>query len=354
MSEVSEATQIVLLTARGGYLLGRISVSMAVRTLKLLNTLYHAKWKGKTSFNRLRQTKGEDMLFVNVSTENESLLKLIEAELTAHQIMFARLPDLCGGDGRTQYAISQADAERFKAFLLDHGTGPNRTVLVGPVRPEDYLATGEDVMKKPTPEMSHLEKEAREAECESQERGKTVEETFPPVSESRDNTAFTREVPAEDSEIRIVSQGREKIIPAQQFAEETEKTYPISMHEKELIYGRQRETIRLEPLDEEEHFNLYMLPDGVRAVVIPKEDIRPVYINEKTGERMPPLFNVFAMQRYVIIDPKKGVQDMVRGDDLLSLFKEVPVSVKHAELTQLVKEKMAPVAEEITKGITQR
>jgi hypothetical protein len=83
MSEVSDATQIVLLTARGGYLLGRISIAMAIRTLKLLNTLYHAKWKGKTSFNRLRQTKGEDMLFVNVSTEKESLLKLIEEELTA-------------------------------------------------------------------------------------------------------------------------------------------------------------------------------------------------------------------------------------------------------------------------------
>ena len=43
MSEVSDATQIVLLTARGGYLLGRISIAMAIRTLKLLNTLYHAK-----------------------------------------------------------------------------------------------------------------------------------------------------------------------------------------------------------------------------------------------------------------------------------------------------------------------
>ena len=375
MSEVSDATQIVLLTARGGYLLGRISIGMAVRTLKLLNTLYHAKWKGRTSFNRLRQTKGEDMLFVNVSTENESLLKLIEAELTAHQIMFARLPDLCGGDGRTQYAISQADAERFKAFLLDHGTGPNRTVLVGPVRPEDYLATGEDVMKNPTPEMSSLEKTARESERESrepashgqekreqknqepesrsQERNQK-EQGIPKERISREDTGRTRDVPDENPEIRIVSQGREKIVPAEQFPEEAEKTYPLSMHEKELIYGEKRETIRLEPLDEEEHFNLYMLPDGVRAVVIPKEDVRPVYIDEKAGERMPPLFNVFAMQRYVIIDPKEGVRDMVRGDDLLSLLKEVPVSIKHAELTQMVKEKVAPVAEEITKSITQR
>ena len=354
MSEVSDATQIVLLTARGGYLLGRISIAMAVHTLKLLNTLYHAKWKGKTSFNRLRQTKGEDMLFVNVSTEKEPLLKMIEAELTAHQIMFARLPDLCGGDGRTQYAVAQADTERFKAFLLDHGTGPNRTVLVGPVRPEDYLATGEDAMKNPTPEMSDLEKDAREEERESGGQARSQEPTASDVTISREDDALKRGKHEENSEIRIVTQGREKIVPAQQFAEEAEKTYPISMHEKEIVYGEKRETIRLEPIDEEEHFNLYMLPDGIRAVVIPKEDVRPVYIDEKTGERMPPLFNVFALQRYVIIDPKEGVRDMVKGDDLLSLLKEVPVSIKHEELTQLVKERMAPVAEEITKSITQR
>lgn len=387
MSEVSDATQIVLLTARGGYLLGRISLSMAVRTLKLLDTLYHAKWKGKTSFNRLRQTKGEDMIFVNISTEKESLLKLIEAEMTAHQIMFARLPDLCGGDGRTQYAVSQADTERFKAFLLDHGTGPNRTVLVGPVRPEDYLATGEDTMKNPTPQMIRLEKDAREAERESRGQDKDLQqdteknsrydrksvwtrkepensdskqdqrihETTPSQeAASREGRSETVESNLEEPEIRIAAQGREKIIPAQQFAEETEKIYPIVKREKELAYDTPSQTIHLEPLAEEEHFNLYMLPDGIRAVVIPKEDVRPVYINEKTGEKMPPLFNVFAMQRYVIIDPKDGVRDMVRGEDLLSLLNAVPVSVKHAELARQIQERMAPVAEVFTKGITQR
>ena len=387
MSEVSDATQIVLLTARGGYLLGRISLSMAVRTLKLLDTLYHAKWKGKTSFNRLRQTKGEDMIFVNISTEKESLLKLIEAEMTAHQIMFARLPDLCGGDGRTQYAVSQADTERFKAFLLDHGTGPNRSVLVGPVRPEDYLATGEDTMKNPTPQMSRLEKDAMEAERESRRQNKDLQQETeknsryerrsvwtrkePENSDSKQDQRIHETTPSQEAasregksetvdsnmnkpEIRIAAQGREKIVPAQQFAEETEKIYPIVKREKELAYDTPAQTIHLEPLAEEEHFNLYMLPDRIRAVVIPKEDVRPVYINEKTGEKMPPLFNVFAMQRYVIIDPKDGVRDMVRGEDLLSLLNMVPVSVKHAELARQIQERMAPVAEVITKGITQR
>lgn len=60
------------------------------------------------------------------------------------------------------------------------------------------------------------------------------------------------------------------------------------------------------------------------------------------------------MQRYVIIDPKDGVRDMVRGEDLLSLLNTVPISVKHAELTRQIQERMSPIAEVITKGITQR
>lgn len=44
---------------------------------------------------------------------------------------------------------------------------------------------------------------------------------------SREDNGLTRDVPEESPEIRIVSQGREKIVPTQQFAEETEKSYPL-------------------------------------------------------------------------------------------------------------------------------
>lgn len=327
MSEVSDATQIIMMTARGGYLLGKISIAMASRTLKLLDTLYHAKWKGKTSFNRLRQTKGEDLLFINISTEDEEKLRLVERELDAHQIMFARLPDLCGGDGRTQYAISQSDMEHFRAFLLDHGDGRYRDILVGPVRPEDYLSTGEDDLRNKTSQMKDLEEDARK------EAG---------VSHK------------EEKVIRVFSEGTEKRVPLEQFAKEVSSSYSMCIHEKEATYGEKGIVFRQSPVKEEENFNLYMMPDGVRMVVIPKEDVQSVHVNEGTGKTVPPVFTVFTAQRYVIYDPIDGVQDMVRGDDLTRLLEAVPASVKHKELTNLIQSRLAPAVEEVIKDITKR
>ena len=327
MSEVSDATQIIMMTARGGYLLGKISIAMASRTLKLLDTLYHAKWKGKTSFNRLRQTKGEDLLFINISTEDEEKLRLVERELDAHQIMFARLPDLCGGDGRTQYAISQSDMEHFRAFLLDHGDGRYRDILVGPVRPEDYLSTGEDDLRNKTSQMKDLEEDARK------EAG---------VSNK------------EEKVIRVFSEGTEKRVPLEQFAKEVSSSYSMCIHEKEATYGEKGIVFRQSPVKEEENFNLYMMPDGVRMVVIPKEDVQSVHVNEGTGKTVPPVFTVFTAQRYVIYDPIDGVQDMVRGDDLTRLLEAVPASVKHKELTNLIQSRLAPAVEEVIKDITKR
>ena len=327
MSEVSDATQIIMMTARGGYLLGKISIAMASRTLKLLDTLYHAKWKGKTSFNRLRQTKGEDLLFINISTEDEEKLRLVERELDAHQIMFARLPDLCGGDGRTQYAISQSDMEHFRAFLLDHGDGRYRDILVGPVRPEDYLSTGEDDLRNKTSQMKDLEEDARKE---------------------------ARMEPEEEKTIRVFSEGTEKRVPLEQFAKEVSSSYSMCIHEKEATYGEKGIVFRQSPVKEEENFNLYMMPDGVRMVVIPKEDVQSVHVNEGTGKTVPPVFTVFTAQRYVIYDPIDGVQDMVRGDDLTRLLEAVPASVKHKELTNLIQSRLAPAVEEVIKDITKR
>ena len=327
MSEVSDATQIIMMTARGGYLLGKISIAMASRTLKLLDTLYHAKWKGKTSFNRLRQTKGEDLLFINISTEDEEKLRLVERELDAHQIMFARLPDLCGGDGRTQYAISQSDMEHFRAFLLDHGDGRYRDILVGPVRPEDYLSTGEDDLRNNTPQMKDLEEDARK------EAGTTCKE---------------------EKAIRIFSEGTEKRVPSEQFAQEVSGIYSMCMHEKGAAYGEKGIVFRQAPVKEEENFNLYMMPDGVRMVVIPKEDVQSVHVNEGTGETLPPVFTVFTAQRYVIYDPMDGVQDMVRGDDLTRLLEAVPAAAKHKELSNLIQSRLAPAVEEVIKNNTKR
>ena len=89
-------------------------------------------------------------------------------------------------------------------------------------------------------------------------------------------------------------------------------------------------------------------------VVIPKEDVQSVHVNEGTGKTVPPVFTVFTAQRYVIYDPIDGVQDMVRGDDLTRLLEAVPASVKHKELTNLIQSRLAPAVEEVIKDITKR
>ena len=144
MSEVQDAIQIL-------YLTGQISGAAAQMVYKILNTVYLSKWKGKTSFSRLRQIKGEEALFLNAATEDRLALRRIEQEMKAHGILFARLPDLCGGDGRTQYVISPSDLPKFKIFLLDHQAGPYGSISVGLIRPSDYIKSGVDPKGNPTP-----------------------------------------------------------------------------------------------------------------------------------------------------------------------------------------------------------
>ncbi|MCD8076426.1 MAG: hypothetical protein LUF27_15620 [Lachnospiraceae bacterium] len=187
MSEVQDACQIVLVTGKSAYWVGKITSEAAMMILKLMNTVYLAKWKGATTLNRFRNIKGDDFMFINASTEDRALLQHIEKEMEDHGILLARLPDLCGGDGRTQYVISPSDAAKFKAFLLDHNAGRFREVKVGPISAEDYARTGIDRHGNETPEMQELARSANETLQEQKQIGMrpiagmlTMQETAPP------------------------------------------------------------------------------------------------------------------------------------------------------------------------------
>ena len=108
-----------MLCGRGAMLIGNISLKLAMQFVKLLNTIYLAKWEGSVSLNRLRQIKGDDFVFINVSSEQKEDLAAIEKEMKSHGILYARMPDLCGGDARTQYAIASSDAVKMKADGTD-------------------------------------------------------------------------------------------------------------------------------------------------------------------------------------------------------------------------------------------
>ena len=170
MSEVGDAVQVVMLFGRGAMLVGNISLKVAMQIVKLMNTIYLAKWEGKVSLNRLRQTKGDDFVFINVSSETMEDLAAVEQEMKAHGIMFARMPDLCGGDARTQYAIASSDAVKMKAMLLDHTAGPNSHIRVGPISEAEYMMTGKRADGTGTRGMSALNKSAQETVNQSRNK----------------------------------------------------------------------------------------------------------------------------------------------------------------------------------------
>lgn len=156
MSEVGDATQIVVVAGKGIYLLGKISLKAALQFTKLINTIYLSKWKGKAHLGRLRAIKGDDMMYVNVGSEDKKELKKIQKEMKQHGILFAKMPDLCGGDGRTQYAIAVSDAPKVRALLIDHAMGPNKDIYLGMLSEKDYLSTAFNRNGEPTPETQDL------------------------------------------------------------------------------------------------------------------------------------------------------------------------------------------------------
>lgn len=155
------------LKAAGG--LGQLTKGSLVVTGKVLNTIYLGKWKGKTSLNRFRQIKGDDMQFISIETEDKKLKNEILKSLKNHGILYAELPDLKQGDGKTQFVISPADMGKFEAFLVNHYNGKNKDIKVAPISMEDYSMTGYDENWEPTPEMQKLEASAME-ELEKQQK----------------------------------------------------------------------------------------------------------------------------------------------------------------------------------------
>ena len=176
MSEVADATQIVVVAGKAIYLLGKISLKAAIQFVKLIHTIRLAKWKGKAGLGRLRAIKGDDMMYVNVGSEDKKELKKVQKEMKQHGILFAKMPDLCGGDGRTQYAIAVSDAPKVRALLIDHAMGPYKDTYLGMLSEKDYLSTAFNRNGEPTPETQDLSKSMPDPFTEKKERpsGKTV------------------------------------------------------------------------------------------------------------------------------------------------------------------------------------
>ena len=156
------------------------------KIMQVAGTLLYAQFAEKNTLSSLIERKGNDLTFFEVNTENEDELKKLKKQLEAYNIDYAQMPDLCGGDGKTQFAFSPKDAIRFKMFLRnqaerrkDHPNLPEINIISA----EDYANTGYDENDKPTPELNELMKSAEEEikkerdakEKEAAKTGKKVE-----------------------------------------------------------------------------------------------------------------------------------------------------------------------------------
>jgi len=324
MSEVQDACQIVLVTGKSAYWVGKITSEVAMMILKLMNTVYLAKWKGATTLNRFRNIKGDDFMFINASTENRALLQHIEKEMEDHGILLARLPDLCGGDGRTQYVISPTDAAKFKAFLFDHNAGRFREVKVGPISAEDYARTGIDRHGNETPEMRELARSANEALQEQKQIGMrpiagmlTMQETAPHawrISRTwRKNKEPIRQPAAERTELPLVS-------PTVQ--------YNLIRHDEEVSDCSDISWITMPPFKQHENWSMYEMPDGIHTVIIPKSD----QFQMTTGGGIFCRAAIYTEKMYQVVNMKNGAMELSSGQEVAEAMKKPDIRMENERL----------------------
>ena len=344
MSEVGDAVQVVMLCGRGAMLVGNISLKLAMQIVKLMNTIYLAKWEGKVSLNRLRQTKGDDFVFINVSSEKREELAAVEKEMKAHGIMFARMPDLCGGDARTQYAIASPDAVKMRAMLLDHTAGPNRHIRVGPISEADYMMTGKRADGTNTKEMDALNKSAQETM--NQSRNIESVKQAPGMESPRKNRAKpdkklekSKKAPVRES-VRVVGKevsSQTSFKKDEPLAKADMTVHPAtarSIEEKQLQamisdvrirsqdYQRQYGTdsvfwIKQKPLYENRYYAQFLMPDGKNTIFVRQADILPGR-DVETGMR---LAAVFMDQRYSMMNLEKVNVVAADGSKAIAMFK---------------------------------
>lgn len=294
MSEVGEASQLVIAAGRGAYLLSGITLKAAIQFLKLIHTVYLSKWKGKTFLGRLRSIKGEDMMYLNVGTEDRKMLKKIQKEMKKHGILFARMPDLCGGDGRTQYAVSVSDAPRVRALLINHAMGPYKDVYMGMLSEKDYLSTAFTRSGNLTPETRELlggmERTADRQE-NAPEKDRSSQEYGTPEKQMHDlKQAF------DDVRIRVRDldcQGRQ--------------------NEYQWIFG--------DPVDVKKNFAEFKIGEG-RSVFIPVRDtVLPGKGREGRSGGV-----IFKDRAYTVTDLQTATFQTLAGPAVIALVKEAAVN----------------------------
>jgi hypothetical protein len=277
---------------------------------KLFNTLYMSKWKGDTSLRRFRAIRGNDMQFFNIATEDKAALKAIYKSMKKHGILVGRLPDLCGGDGKTQIVISPCDMSKMESFLLDHKNGKYGGIKISPISAADYERTGHTRDGRLTPEYEGLERSAERR----QKRRLQDREALPMKSQ-------------EVTEFLMVVKQKE-----QQGDGEREK---VRIHHEEAYCGSHSNWIS------------YSIEDGKRAVLVPRKDI-----SEKDADGTVEAAIEFKKE-YICIDKSNGELTHMGGRDVATALKREPVRILYRKTVNLVKNspKVASVTQAVRRQI---
>lgn len=301
MSEVSDAVQIIAMTGRGAMVLGSLSIKAVLLVEKIMNTVYLSKWKGATSLNRFRNIKGDDMLFINVSTEDEGKLNYIEKELESHCILFARLPDMKYMDGRTQYVIASSDIAKFNVCLLDHSAGLANDIKMGVVSPEDYARTAFEEDGTPTKEYQDMERSAKEQLINN--RIEAAPEPMRIAMQDYDQRIFHKMLPGN------LKRSKYEYVYEQYWDREASEA--LRVHENNVIYGTTITWMEMEPIEEDEkgRWGAYRLPDG-GCCVIPREDMYDGKISIRDSKE------------YLVVGQDGRTVGTVKGRELAASFLE--------------------------------
>ena len=314
MSEIGDAVQVVMLCGRSIMLIGNITLKAAMQFAKFINTIYLAKWEGSTTLNRLRQIKGDDFVFINVASEKKEDLAAVEKEMKSHGILYARMPDLCGGDARTQYAIASSDAAKMKAMLLDHTAGPNKHIRVGPISEADYMMTGKKADGTDTKEMEALKQSAQKNVDASLKKGKNSEE------KTSDHKRSTGSGISRQSEQERVKE-KNTFSPLQQEEQKVRETVSdVRIRVRDSVAEKGEDSvfwISQKPVFENRQFAQFMLPDGIHSIFVRHEDILP-YKDAATGKRVAVIFKD---QTYSMMNMQKVDVVAADGSKAIAMFK---------------------------------
>ncbi len=339
MSEVQDACQVIMIGGQGAYLLGNIAVKTAYEIMKLMNTLYLSKWKGVTTLNRFRAIKGDDYMFLNVSTEDPAILQRIEEEMGAHGILTARLPDLCGGDGRTQYVFSPSDVSKCKAFLLDHAHGKYKDIKVGEISPEDYASTRKDQKGEDTPEYQALQRSAKEALREQAQL--TTQRPAGLLTMQKESvhawTAAGARPEDRNVSFRTAMKPERERLAFQPLTPAVR--HQVIRHDAQVNRDACTLFIYDRPFKRHSRWKMFEMPDGIHAVIVPNENTW-----EPTKDGFPCQAVLQKGQYYDVIELATGNSALLSAEQVAEQMKGYGIRRENEELKNLISNRNLPEA----------